>query len=69
MATQVWDLPQLRGQVMLADTGIETDVVFGVGRELPGFALFPLLDDDGGRQILDHYYREHLAVAAEHGLG
>jgi len=62
-------LPQARGHVMLTDSGIETDVVFNTGRDLPAFAAFPLLEDDEGRAILDRYYREHLAVAAEHGLG
>jgi homocysteine S-methyltransferase len=54
---------------MLTDSGIETDVIFGAGRDLPGFAVFPLVDDGQGRAILDRYYREHLDVAAAHGLG
>jgi homocysteine S-methyltransferase len=54
---------------MLTDSGIETDVIFGAGRDLPGFAVFPLVDDAPGRTILDRYYREHLDVAAAHGLG
>ena len=62
-------LPQTQGQVMLTDSGIETDVIFGAGRDLPGFALFPLLAEDEGRAILERYYREHLDVAATHGLG
>lgn len=59
----------LDGPIMLTDSGIETDIIFRSGRELPAFAAFPLLEDEGGRAILDRYYREHLAVAAEHGLG
>ncbi len=62
-------LAHLDGRVMLTDSGIETDIIFGAGRDLPAFAVFPLLEDDDGRAILDRYYREHLAVAAEHGLG
>ncbi len=54
---------------MLTDSGIETDVIFGAGRDLPGFALFPLLAEDEGRAILERYYREHLDVAATYGLG
>ncbi len=54
---------------MLTDSGIETDVLFNVGRDLPSFAVFPLLDDEEGRAILDRYYRAHLAVAADHGTG
>jgi S-methylmethionine-dependent homocysteine/selenocysteine methylase len=62
-------LPQLDGHLMLTDSGIETDIIFGAGRDLPAFAVFPLLEDEDGRAILDRYYREHVAVAAEHGLG
>lgn len=62
-------LPQTRGHLMLTDSGIETDVIFGAGRDLPSFAVFPLLDDEEGRAILDRYYRDHVAVAAHHGLG
>lgn len=62
-------LAHLDGRLMLTDSGIETDIIFGEGRDLPAFAVFPLLEDEAGRAILDRYYREHLAVAAEHGLG
>ena len=62
-------LPQTQGRVMLTDSGVETDVIFGAGRDLPGFALFPLLAEDEGRAILERYYREHLDVAARYGTG
>lgn len=62
-------LPQTRGHLMLTDSGIETDVIYGAGRDLPAFAVFPLLDDDEGRAILSRYYREHAAVAHEYGFG
>jgi homocysteine S-methyltransferase len=69
MAATARDLPQLSGQLMLTDSGIETDIIFGSGRDLPAFAAFPLLDDEDGRAILERYYRAHLAVAADHGVG
>jgi homocysteine S-methyltransferase len=62
-------LDHVDGRAMLTDSGIETDIIFGEGRDLPGFAVFPLLEDDAGRAILDRYYREHMAVAEEHGMG
>lgn len=62
-------LAHLDGRLMLTDSGIETDVIFGAGRDLPAFAVFPLLEDDDGRAILERYYREHLAVAADHEMG
>jgi homocysteine S-methyltransferase len=69
MPTHRASLPQTQGRLMLTDSGIETDVIFGAGRDLPGFAVFPLVEDAQGRAILDRYYREHLDVAAAHGLG
>lgn len=69
MPTPPPQLAHLDGRVMLTDSGIETDIVYRTGRDLPAFAAFPLLGDDEGRAILDRYYREHLAVAAEHGVG
>jgi homocysteine S-methyltransferase len=62
-------LAHLDGRVMLTDSGIEADIIFGSGRDLPAFAAFPLLEDDDGRAILDRYYREHLAVATDAGVG
>jgi homocysteine S-methyltransferase len=62
-------LAHLDGRVMLTDSGIETDIIFNEGRELPAFAAFTLLEDDDGRATLERYYRKHLDVAADHGLG
>ena len=69
MTRSTQPLPHLDGRLMLTDSGIETDIIFGAGRDLPAFAAFPLLEDEDGRAILDRYYREHLAVAAGYGLG
>jgi hypothetical protein len=63
------DLPQLGDRQLLSDSGLETDLIFNKGWDLPGFASFPLLESDEGRSTLQAYYREHVAVAAEHGLG
>jgi S-methylmethionine-dependent homocysteine/selenocysteine methylase len=63
------DLPQLGDRPLLSDSGLETDLIFNKGWDLPGFASFPLLESDEGRSTLQAYYREHVAVAAEHGLG
>lgn len=57
------------GANLLTDSGIETDIIFGEGRELSAFAVFPLLTEPDGREILRAYYLRHLAVAAEHRLG
>jgi homocysteine S-methyltransferase len=57
-------LPQLAGDVFLTDSGLETDLIFNVGHDLPEFASFPLVDDDAGRVALLVYYRQHVAIAA-----
>jgi homocysteine S-methyltransferase len=53
----------------LTDSGLETDLLFHHGVDLPHFAAFPLLDDASGRALLEAYFREHVQVAAEAGLG
>ena len=62
-------LPQLADEVFLTDSGLETDLVFNVGRDLPEFAAFPLLDDEEGRAALTRYFAEHLDIAAGAGRG
>src|ERR1700722_884865 len=62
-------MPQLAGDIYLTDAGIETDLIFNHGIDLPAFAAFPLLDTADGRRVLTGYYRAHLEVAQQHGLG
>lgn len=62
-------LPQLSSSVFLTDSGLETDLVFHHGVELPGFAAFPLLAEGRGRALLRDYFVRHLEVAAEFGTG
>ncbi len=40
-------LPQLSGQPVVTDGGLETDLIFHHGVDLPDFASFPLVDEDG----------------------
>ncbi len=61
-------LPQL-DRLFLTDSGLETDLLFNHGFDLPAFAAFPLLRDAAGRQRLIDYYREHIAVADAAGTG
>src|SRR4051812_19742062 len=63
-------LPQLSGdQLFVTDGGLETELVFHDGRDLPCFAAFPLLDDPDGRTRLRRYYDGYLDIARKHGLG
>ena len=38
-------VPELDGQVLLTDSGVETDLIFTKGVDLPLFASFVLADD------------------------
>src|SRR4051812_14530425 len=69
MAAYRDQLPQLADEVFLTDSGLETDLIFNVGIDLPEFASFPLLDDAAGRAALRAYYAEHIAVATDAGRG
>jgi Homocysteine S-methyltransferase len=62
-------LPQLDGDLFLTDSGLETVLIFLEGVELPLFAAFVLLDSEEGRECLRRYYRRHMSIAEEAGLG
>ncbi len=61
--------PELDGPVLLTDSGLETDLIFSRGWDLPEFASFPLLHSDEGRATLLAYYQDHLDIALKHGAG
>lgn len=60
-------LPQLAGRPVVTDGGLETDLLFHHGVDLPDFAAFPLVDDEHGRALLRGYYGEYVAIAARAG--
>lgn len=62
-------LPQLGEQPFITDGGIETDLIFHHGFELPHFAAFVLLDDPVGERALRAYYRQYLTLARDEGVG
>ncbi len=63
-------LPQLSGGVgFLTDSGIETDLIYNAGFELPEFAAFVLLDDPAGYVALREYFLRHVAVADNFSSG
>ncbi len=51
----------------VTDGGLETDLVFLRGIELPEFAAFPLLDSAEGREALADYYRAYVDIAVRAG--
>ncbi|MBJ7354731.1 MAG: homocysteine S-methyltransferase family protein [Thermoleophilaceae bacterium] len=62
-------LPQLDGGLFLTDGGLETDLIFNDGVELPEFAAFVLLDDDDGLAALRRYYARFTEIADRHDTG
>ncbi len=62
-------LPQLRGRPMVTDGGMETDLIFHHGVDLPHFAAFPLLDSAQGRELLADYYDGYAEIARRAGAG
>lgn len=62
-------LPQLRGDWFLTDAGIETDLIFNHGIEIPEFAAHTLLADPRGRKAVSDYHRGFLDFARESDRG
>jgi homocysteine S-methyltransferase len=62
-------LPQLSGRPVVNDGGLETDLIYHHGVDLPDFAAFPLVDDERGRDQLLHYYGEYVDIARRAGAG
>ena len=62
-------LPQLDESVFLTDGGIETDLIFHRGIDLPEFASFVLHEDAAGEAVLRDYYEEYFEIASQGGFG
>ncbi len=53
----------------LADGGLETDLIYHDGIDLPGFASFPLVFSDEGQASLRRYFARYVDHAAQAGTG
>ena len=62
-------LPQLNEDTFLTDGGLETDLIFNHGIDLPEFASFDLLKDEEGKAELRSYYEAYIELARERGMG
>jgi S-methylmethionine-dependent homocysteine/selenocysteine methylase len=69
MSQTIVSLPH-PGLKFVTDGGLETDLIFHHGVDMPHFAAFPLLDSSVGRGLLKDYYEGYAQVAskAEAGL-
>jgi homocysteine S-methyltransferase len=56
------------GPPSLGTGGLETDLIYHHGVDLPYFAAFPLVDDEQGRDRLRHYYRDYVDIANRAGV-
>jgi len=66
MATDIFP-PSADGRIYLTEGGIETEIMYKDGFELPHFAMFPLLDDPAALAAMQDIWRRSLTVAAETG--
>ncbi len=57
------------GKKFLTYTGMETDLIFTQGVNLPGFATFPLLETAAGRAHLTRYLEQIITLARAHNMG
>ena len=55
--------------VFITDGGLETDLIFHHGIDLPCFAAFTLLADEDGTAVLRGYYARYLEIARAYGVG
>jgi homocysteine S-methyltransferase len=62
-------LPQLSGEVFLTDGGIETFLIFHRGIELPQGAVYVLLEDPAGVEMVTRYLEDYIAIARSLGTG
>jgi len=62
-------LPQLSDRVFLTDSGLETELIFLDGIELPCFASFTLLNEPRGVTRLRSYYQRFADTAKRNGFG
>jgi S-methylmethionine-dependent homocysteine/selenocysteine methylase len=63
------NLPQITSSTYMTDGGLETDLIFNKGIELPEFAAFDLLNTTEGKQILKKYYEDYLFIAKDNCEG
>ncbi len=56
-------------RLFLTDSGLETDMIFNHGIDLPHFAAITMLQSPEGRAALDVYFRQHIDVARRAGTG
>ncbi|WP_242131442.1 homocysteine S-methyltransferase family protein [Aestuariivivens marinum] len=59
----------LNTSIFLTDGGLETDLIFNRGIDLPHFAAFTLLDHPEHENTLIEYYDDYISIAKKHQTG
>lgn len=62
-------LPQLAGRTFISEAGIETDLLFNHGIDLPHFATFGLLDSPEHRETIRSYFQSVIDIARRDDSG
>ncbi|WP_282136467.1 homocysteine S-methyltransferase family protein [Seonamhaeicola maritimus] len=62
-------LEKLQASIFLTDGGLETDLIFNKGIDLPHFAAFPLIENPKYQETFESYYREYMDMAKKHQTG
>jgi S-methylmethionine-dependent homocysteine/selenocysteine methylase len=62
-------LPHVAGPLTLTDGGLETELIFDHGYELPQFASFPLLERPEGRAEIRRYFDRYAEIARRRRAG
>ncbi|MCP4123203.1 MAG: homocysteine S-methyltransferase [Bacteroidetes bacterium] len=59
------DLPQQTMSTFMTDGGLETDLYFNKGIDLPEFAAFDLLKNEESREVLNKYFLDYLNITKQ----
>ena len=63
------ELPQLSGDLFLADAGLETDLIFNHGIDIREFASHTLLPKPAEREVMANYFGDFLSLANQYDAG
>jgi len=64
------NLPQLDSRkYYITDGGLETNLIFKYGINLPEFAAFTLLNDPVGESLIKDYFKHYVDLALRYGVG
>lgn len=61
--------PRLDGRIYLTEGGVETEILYKWGFELPEFAMFPLLDEPEAMSVIRAMYDRYFQAAEAHDAG